>query len=190
MGQNKLAIGLLAGCLMVGAASTQAIADDSNPNVMYLANSAKIPLDGIKVLKTLDMPVAIPIYIPTDFYLDRMELELSDWGGITYRLVYEGLDEATFAKTCFAIEGTNDGIGGLPIGNASYAVESETYGDSTIEEGYYGESEYSTLLGDWIGRGMGYYRFVGAGVYNSMADCENVAVDQAIAISESLRPLP
>ncbi|AFY37089.1 hypothetical protein Lepto7376_0689 [[Leptolyngbya] sp. PCC 7376] len=190
MGQNKLAIGLLASCLMVGAGATGAIADDSNPNLMYLANSAKIPLGGIQALKTLDMPVAIPIYVPADFYLERMELEFTDWGGVNYRLIYEGYDENTLARSCFAVEGTNDGIGGLPIGNVSHAVNSEIYGDSTIEEGYYGESEYSTLLGDWIGRGMGYYRFVGAGVYDSMAGCDNVSVNEAIAISESLHPLP
>jgi hypothetical protein len=190
MGQNKIAIGILAGCLLTSAVAGQAIADDSNPDVMYLANSANISLSGINALRAIDMPVALAEYIPTDFFLRQIELEFNDWGGTTYRLIYDGYDENTLTQMCFAVEGTNHGIGGLPIGNASYPFSSPVLGSSTIEAGYYGQSEKNTLLGDWIGRGEGYYRFVGAGVYKSMASCNNVSVDEAIAISESLRYLP
>ncbi|OKH19791.1 hypothetical protein [[Limnothrix rosea] IAM M-220] len=190
MAQHKFAFGLLVSCLVTGAVSPEAIADDTNPNVMYVANMAKIPMGGVKALQGLDVPVAVSTAVPDEFFLREIELEFGDWGGTTYRLIYDGYYDNSLVKTCFAIEGTNDGVGGLALGNASYSFASSVFGRGTIEAGYYGSSESSTFLGDWVGRGNGYYRFVGAGVYDSLAGCENVSVDQAIAISESLQYLP
>ncbi len=189
MGTNKLAIGLLAGCVMAGAVSTKAIAQ-TPAQLDYLSEASGIPEAGLEVLQTLDMPVAIPTYMPNYMYFSQLELEFSDWGGMTYRILYEGLNEESLEVLCLTIEGTNDGIGGLPSGDRSYVVNHEMYGRDTIEEGLYGESVIPTLLGNWLGQGMGYYRFVGAGIYDGYSECNNVATDEAIAISESLRPLP
>lgn len=189
MNIKSLAFGLGTGItVMVGIGETAIALTPQQLN--YLSNTSGIPESGLEVLQTLEMPIAIPTYMPDYMTFEQLELELDDWGSVTYRIVYEGLNEESFEFLCVAIEGTNDGIGDLPDGDRSYGIENEVYGSTTLENGLYGESVIPILVSNWLGRGNAYYRFVGGSFYNSYSGCNDVAVDEAIAITESLVPLP
>lgn len=157
------------------------------------SNDSGIPEAGLEVLQTLDMTVAVPTYMPNYMNFQQLELELSDRGSVTYRITYEGLNVESSELLCVTIEGTNTQVRTvLPMDNRYYSGTNETYGSFTMLEGLYGEATLPVLVGNWLAKpGVDeFYRFAGTDFYNDYTACNDVAVDEAIAITESLRPLP
>ncbi len=143
-----------------------------------------------QLLEASGLAIALPAYVPPGFVLDKVIAEASRQarvGGVSYALVYQRYDSSTGQDFCFAIEATNGGIGGIPPGDESFAINSPTFGESTLEYGIYGTAQGSTYISNWLGTETGpFYRFVGADVLPSLSRCENIPAQEAIQVLESL----
>lgn len=145
----------------------------------------------LKLLQALGLKIAAPAYIPPGFQLETVQAEVQQHtrvGGMGYTLVYRRYDPNASKTFCFAIEGTNGGIGDIPAGSRSYPVNSPVLGQSTLEYGKYGQASGQTLLSNWLGTERGpFYRFAGVGVSPGLYNCSNVTPQEAVRVTESLR---
>lgn len=142
-----------------------------------------------RLLQAAGLRLALPTWVPAGFELTTVQVQADRQtriGGLTYTAIYQRYDRATQRTTCFAIEATNGGIGGLPPGRQRYPVNSPVFGRTTLEVGRYGEASRPSLLSNWLGTGP-FYRLVGAAVIPALARCENVTPQQAVQILESLQ---
>ncbi|MEA5464771.1 hypothetical protein [Leptothoe sp. PORK10 BA2] len=176
---------------LAGKQQTNLDIESTNRTTKQLPQEAQLTQPQVNLLKASGIEVVMPTYVPSEFNLEYVNAELARYqgvGGASYRIIFQKYDVETSRSFCFAIEATNGGIGDLPSGLASYSVASQELGESTLEYGIYGESSRPTLLGNWLGTGP-FYRFVGSGVYSSLSRCDNISVQEAIKISESLQYL-
>ena len=157
---------------------------DSQP-----AASALTPAQQ-QLLEASGLAIALPTYVPRGFVLEKVITEASRQarvGGVSYALLYRYYDSSTDQDFCFAIEATNGGIGGIPTGEESFAIDSPTFGESTLEYGIYGAAQGPTYISNWLGEETGpFYRFVGADVLPSLSRCENIPAQEAVQVLESL----
>jgi len=149
--------------------------------------------EQLRLLRALGLKIAVPTYVPSGFKLEKVQAEVEQntrFGGVGYTLFYRRYDANSGKDFCFAIEATNGGIGDLPDGKRSYPVNSPVFGKTTLEYGEYGQASSLTFLSNWLGERNGpFYHFVGAEVISGLARCNNVSVQEAIQIIESLRYL-
>lgn len=146
----------------------------------------------LKLLQATGLRVAAPTYLPPGFAIESVEAQADRFtrmGGLRYTIRYRKNDSQSGNPLCFAIEATNGGIGGIPTGQRSYAINSAVFGRSRLQFGRYGAAQAPTYLGEWMGSGP-FYRFVGVGVTPDLPSCRNIASQDAIRITESLRYLP
>ncbi|NJK40994.1 MAG: hypothetical protein HC934_05880 [Acaryochloridaceae cyanobacterium SU_2_1] len=148
---------------------------------------AALTLEQLQLLNALGIKPVAPRYLPSGFVLRQLEVTLSRnsrIGGKSFAMIYEKLLSDGSKPVCFAIEATNGGIGGLPLGQQSYSVKNAVLGEGTIEYGQFGRASQPTYLGNWLGTGP-FYRFAGAN-FARMSECEDVSAQDAVRISESL----
>ncbi|MBW4512145.1 MAG: hypothetical protein KME64_37455 [Scytonematopsis contorta HA4267-MV1] len=152
------------------------------------SNQAKLTTTQLKVLRSIGLNIALPTYVPANFRLSRASVEAGreNAQGLRYLVVYENYD----GDRCFAIESTSGGIGDLPPGSNSYAINSPLFGKSSLEQGLYGNAKQQTLLSQWLGSKNGpFYRFVGANVAPELSRCNNISPQEAVKVTQSIRYL-
>lgn len=138
-------------------------------------------------LRALNIKIVVPAYVPAGFRIANV-LTIKNSEGTGSAIIYKDKN-----NRCFAIETTSGGVGDLG-GNRSYRFNNLVFGRSTLEEGKFGISSRSTLLGQWLGSGP-FHRFVGGGYISSvqikydLSGCNNISLQDAIRVSESLRYL-
>lgn len=146
----------------------------------------------VRILQATGLKIVAPTYVPAGFRLRDVQAkaERSRVGGLNYVISYERYDSKTGRDQCFAIEATSGGIGGLPEGDKSFAVNNAVLGKTTLYLGKYGVAQSQTLLADWLGGERGpFYRFVGANVDSNLNRCGNISPQEAVKVTESLRYL-
>jgi hypothetical protein len=145
----------------------------------------QVPQAQIQELRSLGMRVAMPINVPSGMKLTSISGRSDPRFGRGYLLVYRA------GSKCFAVEATSGGIGSIPAGTAgSFKVQNAAMGKGAIEVQKPGEPA-PLLMGQWMSRGP-FYRIVGAnytidGLGSDLANCQDLSVKDAVAVSESLR---
>lgn len=167
------------GSLLIAAAITS--------SVLAQQAGAKLSAAQIQKLESLGVKIAVPTYVPNGFRVDRVEVVPCPPGSRRfcpeYSITYRGPK-----NTCFAIESTGGGIGGLPDGDRSFPVNSPLFGESSLELGKYSQAQSPTLLGLWLGDSP-FYRFAGAGTSRALTGCNNISPEEAVRVTESLQYL-
>lgn len=151
-------------------------------------NEAKLTTTQLQVLRSIGLKIALPTYVPANFRLSRALVEAGreNVQGLRYLVVYENYD----GDRCFAIESASGGIGDLPQGSNSYAINSLLFGKSSLEQGLYGDAKQQTLLSQWLGSQNGpFYRFVGANVTAELSRCNNISPQEAVKVTQSIQYL-
>lgn len=182
----------------------------AKPSSNFLAK-AELNRNQIQQLKSLGIKVFIPTYIPAGFKVAKMEVKPCPSGtqrsatgvcrfGPQYGIVYQNSN-----NTCFAIEATGGGVGGVPELVNQVKLNMGDLGESTL---YYGQYEMpemrrnsseSLLYMDWAGRGP-FYRLIGAGLVRKayygerqnqrVSECRNeISSEEAVKIIESFSSL-
>lgn len=163
------------------------------PKKTQLPPETQLNPDQHRLLRALGLKIAMPTYVPPGFKLEKVQAEVernTRIGGIGYTLIYRHYDVDSTKDFCFAIEATNGGIGDLPVGGRSYPINSPVFGKATLEYGEYGQASTPTFLSNWLGETNGpFYHFVGAEVIPGLARCNNVSVQEAVRVTESLQYL-
>lgn len=158
-----------------------------HPSVLAAPAEAKLTPAQIQQLRSLGIEIAVPTYIPNRFRVDKVKVQPCPPGSRRfcpqYTITYRGPN-----NTCFAIESTGGGIGGVPEGDRTFAINSPLFGDGLLELGKYGQSKTPTLLAQWLGNGP-FYRFTGAGVIPELSRCNNISPQEAVRVTESLQYL-
>lgn len=135
----------------------------------------------LQKMQALGMKIVMPKNVPTGYQLmDIITREDSRFKG--YLLVYRK------GSSCFAVEGTSGGIGGIPAGDRTAAARNAVLGRGNIE--LYTTGTNPQLVGQWMGRGP-FYRVVGANYNfnggNELAGCQNISLKDAVFVAEALR---
>lgn len=104
-----------------------------------------------RLLKSLDMEIAVPTYLPDGFRVARVlcTLDRSGYGGPSYRIIY-----ATRDRRAFVVEGVSEEVM-RPEADKELPVVNPVYGESFV--GLYKFEGTTTASGDWLGKGP-YYR--------------------------------
>ncbi|MEO0757091.1 MAG: hypothetical protein AAFY78_09480 [Cyanobacteria bacterium J06648_16] len=144
-------------------------------------------------LLALDIPVAIPTYLPPGFTLEAYEVGIREDGagaGPYYGLAYRNAEDQ-----CFAIEATSGGVAG-PVLEQRLPIDSPLFGAGYVL--YYGEltglaapaeSAVPDLVSDWLAGDVALYRYAGAQLtmetYNQTG-CIDLPPEEALKVVESL----
>lgn len=163
------------------------IAAAMSPIALAQQAGAKLSAAQIQKLESLGVKIAVPAYVPDGFRVDKVEVVPCPPGSRRfcpqYTIMYRGPK-----NTCFAVESTGGGIGGLPDGDRSFPVNSPLFGESSLELGKYSQAQSATLLGQWLGESP-FYRFAGAGTSRALKGCNNISPEEAVRVTESLQYL-
>lgn len=183
--------------------------------ILYPANAQKIDLTSSQIssLLSLGIKIAIPSYIPPGFVVNEVKIEPCPQEvkrtakntcrfGLQYGIIYRNVD-----NSCFAIEGTGGGIGGVAY-EYGFPVETSLFGQVYIRFGK-GIDEVkkpseqqlkipqNNLSMDWVGDSP-FYRLIGAYFIRStyygerkshpFSECKNdITPTEAKKIVESLQ---
>jgi len=144
-------------------------------------------------LLALDIPIAIPTYLPPGFDLAAYDVGTRADGadaGPYYALVYHNAE-----SQCFAIEASSGGVGS-PILENRFPIESPIFGSNAVL--YSGQlkalnapatAATPDLVSDWLPGEVARYRYIGArltmATYEQPA-CTDVPAEEAVKIIESL----
>ncbi len=176
---NLIAAMSCLGSLLINAAIS--------PGIVAREAGSRLSAAQIQKLESLGVKIAVPSYVPDGFRVDKVEVVPCPPGSRRfcpeYSITYRGPK-----NTCFAIESTGGGIGGLPDGDRSFPVNSPVFGESSLELGKYGQAQSATLLGQWLGESP-FYRFAGAGTSRALQGCNNISPQEAVRVTESLQYL-
>ncbi len=161
------------------------------PNNSYLA---QLPPEVTNQLVQLDINIAVPTYLPKNMTLAGYGVGEAGSSSPYYWLVYR--DDQ---NRCFAIEYTASRKGQLslekqePLTPALFGSGHTLYHGKLLNGGPQSLPE-NDLVTDWFTGEDGFYRLIGAGFINAQpynqGDCTNIALQEAIAVAESLSYLP
>ncbi len=167
---------LLLGALLIGIGVSAAQAAS--------APAHKLQAPHLRLLKALQVPIAVPGYLPKDCSLMRV-LATQDTPGPGSGPGYE-IDYVCPDTGNFTVRGATGGFGG-PSGDKIESVWNPVYGKITInlflvdgnlkiEEPYF----YS----DWVGKGPLYYSIISGG-----EGLDQMKLPEAKKVLQSLKPL-
>ncbi|MEM7648214.1 MAG: hypothetical protein AAF283_03505 [Cyanobacteria bacterium P01_A01_bin.70] len=144
-------------------------------------------------IKALDVPFVLPTAIPEGFLVEQVNVT-QDERFASYQLLYRDAGDR-----CFVIEHTSGGIGGTPETESRVSVNPPAINDAAdygLNYGSYTAPDLRAqfpepnLSSDWLPIATGFYRFAGAAYINNAlavtAPCENISVDEAVTVIESL----
>jgi len=173
-------------------AATQESATAAPPPPPPGAFLAQLQPDINAELLALEVPIAIPTYLPPGFDLAAYDTGTRTAGqdaGPYYALIYRNTQ-----AQCFAIEAASGGVGG-PVLDTRLPIASPLFGDSYVL--YAGQltnlaaaqSAPPDLLSDWLAGDVMLYRYVGARLTMTTYDqptCTDLPAEEAVKIVESL----
>jgi hypothetical protein len=188
-----LLLGLLVSCRSPQSASLDELPPPGPPPPPAGSFLAQLTPEVTAELEALNIPVAIPTYLPEGFALVDHETGKSSPdpdGGPDYWLVYRDVQ-----NHCFAIEYASGGIGGpglekqLPINSplfgSGYQLHYGSYDDPELRQQF----PEPDLFSDWLKGDQGFYRLAGAQLTMQTYDqagCINLPPEEAVKIVESL----
>ena len=196
-------------CLVLAACSREAPVANSAPDELPVATQdleaappppppqsafiAAITPEQSAQIKALDVPFVLPTAIPEGFLVEQVNVT-QDERFASYQLLYRDAGDR-----CFVIEHTSGGIGGTPETESRVSVNPPAINDATdygLNYGSYTAPDLRAqfpepnLSSDWLPIATGFYRFAGAAYINNAlavtAPCENISVDEAVTVIESL----
>ena len=160
---------------------------------------AQLPPEQTSQLISLGVDVVVPGAVPPGFSVADIRTQQAaenGTGGSSYIIVYQDS-----AERCFAIEFAADGIGDppatenrLPIqaplfNDPGYGLNYGPFQDASMREQF----PDSNLYSDWLLGPAGAYRLVGAAyiksLFPALANCQDIAPQEAVSIVESLTVL-
>jgi hypothetical protein len=154
---------------------------------------AQIPPDINAELAALEIPIAVPTYLPDGFDLVDYATGTTaagPGGGPFYWLVYR--DDKS---RCFAVEYTSGGIGGVGL-SQQLTIESSIFGSGYVlhsgqndGSGLQAELPESDLFSDWMQGDQGFYRLIGAQLTMQtygQKGCQDMPAEEAVKVIESL----
>jgi hypothetical protein len=141
----------------------------------------------LQQLNAVGMKIVVPTYVPAGFQAVDVVSRKDARFGPAYLIMYRK------GNTCFGVEATSGGIGGLPPGDAgSYPIKNGAIGKSQLEQYRPGTVQGPLLVGQWASRGP-FYRYVGAnynfdgGSSSALSGCQDLSIKEALLVGEGLR---
>ncbi|MEO1399711.1 MAG: hypothetical protein AAFV72_00470 [Cyanobacteria bacterium J06635_1] len=153
-----------------------------------------LPPEANADLAALEIPAAVPSYLPDGFTLADYETGQNQssgpGGGAYYWLIYRDAQ-----NRCFTVEYTSGGVGGIvlenqlpissPLFGPGYSLYYGQYEDASLREQF----PEPDLFSDWMSGEQGLYRLVGAEqtmqTYEQ-TNCADLDPQEAVKIVESL----
>lgn len=163
---------------MLGAAMVSA--EEITPH------QAKLNPAQVKILKSLDIKILAPSYIPEGFDAFAVIASVKRerfGGGPSYAILYRGKNNQSFG-----IESTTGGIGDPPFDKV-VTVTNPVLGKIALlihNKGFGGDVKPGFISG-WIDGKGNYYHFIGAGLHTEIRGDNNVSEKEALKILKSLR---
>lgn len=199
-----LLLGTTCGLLLIAACqgesptsqppSTPVASEDVPPPPPGSAFLGRLTPEQTAEIEALSLPLVLPSDIPGEFSVAQVITQPGDrFAG--YQILYR-----SGGDRCFLIEYASGGVGGTPEtdnrqpisppilqnGAAEFGLNYGNYKDPALREQF----PAASLMSDWLPVAGGFVRFAGAALINSTlqpsAPCQNVTVEEAIAIINSL----
>lgn len=147
-------------------------------------------------LRQLGVDVVVPGAVPPEFSVAELNIASAADRAPAYAIVYRNR-----ASQCFAIEFTAGSVPDSPATDSRRPINPPLFvaADYGLNYGAYKRPELKAqfpkgaFFSDWLRGGAGAYRLVGASIinqtYETLSGCDDIPLDQAVAIVESLTVL-